>query len=180
MNIKMMGLILGLLVLFLIGMIKIGIAPMIFIIAWILLIEAIIFTVKNHYFDAFIKFMNPKTYKILVDKGNEFFQKNRKWNIIGMYGGSAILFLSSFIYYLTGKMTDDTVHKLNTGGLISICIVVFLFSVPLIFINNIILKRAQTANEYWKWSLIIGACGGIILAAVIFVTALMYVILRSS
>ena len=180
MNIKMMGLILGLLVLFLIGMIKIGIAPMIFIIAWILLIEAIIFTVKNHYFDAFIKFMNPKTYKILVDKGNEFFQKNRKWTIIGMYGGSAILFLSSFINYLIDKMTDNLVPRDYTGGLISICIVVFLFSVPLIFINNIILKRAQTANEYWKWSLIIGACGGIILAAVIFITALMYVILRSS
>ena len=97
-----------------------------------------------------------------------------------MYGGSALMFFISFINCLTGKMTEDTVPKLNTGGLSSIGIAVFLFSVPLIFINNIILKRAQTANEYWKWSLIIGACGGIILAAVIFITALMYVILRSS
>ena len=124
MNIKTIGLMLVLMALLLVLWNEIGTAPFLFIIAWILLIEAIIFTKKKDYFDVFMKFMNPKTYKILVDKGNEFFQKNRKWNIIGMYGGSAILFLSSFINYLTGKMTDDTIPELNTGGLIIIGIAV--------------------------------------------------------
>ena len=97
-----------------------------------------------------------------------------------MYGGSALMFFISFINCLTGKMTEDTVPKLNTGGLSSIGIAVFLFSVPLIFINNIILKRAQTAKEYWRWSIIIGFGGGILLSAVIFITAVIYVMLRGS
>ena len=72
MNIKMIGLMLVLLVLLLIGWAKIGLAPTLFICAWIILIEAIIFTIRKDYHDAQMKFLNPKSYKILEGKEEGF------------------------------------------------------------------------------------------------------------
>jgi hypothetical protein len=146
MNLKMIGLMLVLLALLIIGWYKIGLALTLFIFAWISLIDALISNKKEGYYDAFMKFMNPKFYKKLEGKGEEFVLKNRKWSIRSLYGLSACIFFNSFMMYLIGKMTDDRVSGHNIEVIISIGIVSFIFVVPLIFLNNIILKKARTAD----------------------------------
>lgn len=178
MNIKMIGLMLVLLVLLLIGWAKIGLAPTLFICAWIILIEAIIFTIRKDYHDAQMKFLNPKSYKILEGKEEGFVLKHRKWSIISLFCSSALMFFISIIIYLTYKMTEDTIPGPNTEGFIGIGIIIFIMVSALILINNIFLKKAQTYTEYLTWSLIVGLVGGVLFMAVIFITAAVYFMFR--
>jgi hypothetical protein len=162
------------------GLGTIGIAPTFFIDALLFLIMAILFTIKNRCFDTYTKFINPKMYKMCEEKGEEFVRKNRKWSILGFYGIAVVMFLNGFIFLLPSNITGHAVFKFNIEIFIGTGIIAFFMAAAAFLISKYILKRTQTVEEYWLYSLIVGLIGGAIFAIAIAVFFGIFVIYRHS
>jgi hypothetical protein len=164
MNIKTIGNLILLLLLYFIGLGTIGIAKVFFIMAVLFLIMAIIFTIKNEYYDAFTKFINSKIYSLIEGKSDEFVRRHRKWSIIGFYAIAALTFFNGFI------ISRNKALKFSITPLLGFSILAW--TVIGILISQYLLKKAQTASQYWQWSII----AGFIFAIIYFIGALAYVV----
>jgi hypothetical protein len=164
MKIKTIGLLIASLSLLFIGFGTIGIAKVFSIMAVLFLIMAIVFTINNEYYDAFTKFVNPRMYSLIEGKSDEFVRRNRKWSIIGFYALAALSFINGLI------TSRNTALKFSITPLLGFGILAWI--VIGILISQYLLKKAQTAAQYWQWSII----AGFIFAIAYFIGALVYVV----
>lgn len=132
------------------------------ILAIILLVQAILFSIKTEYYDKFLRFMNPGLYSAYIEKGSDFIRKKRRMNIISYYLISAITGINAFMQ-LKLRPPLDTRHLFSLREFFPFTLVI----IGLIFLVNyfsiLIMKKSKTANEDLAWNIIIGIVLTIIL-----------------
>lgn len=130
--------------------------------ATILLVMALLFTVKREYCIKYFNFANPSYMKRLGEKGEDFKRKNITTNIVGLYIISGATFLNASIQRGGQRL-------LTEGGYVTalkFISITVLLGITLFFLNNFILKKSKSNNTFIGFSVILG----IILAVVLLVT----------
>lgn len=151
----------------------IGITTIIF--ATVILIQAIIFTIKPVYYNKFLKFVNPSIYNVYIKKGDVFIKKKRKINIVMQYILFFILIFDGFMQIKISRNLDIkqiSVYDINEN------ILIVVFTIILIVLTNytskFIMKKSKTASEDFMWNIIFG----IVLAVVLIVAMSIFFLSR--
>jgi uncharacterized membrane protein YbhN (UPF0104 family) len=132
------------------------------ILATIILIQAILFSIKTEYYDKFLSFMNPGLYSAYCEKGSDFIRKKRRMNIISYYLISAIIGFNAFMQIrLMTKIDTRPLFSLREFLTFALVIlgVIFLLN----YFSILIIKKSKTANEDLAWNIVIGIVLAIIL-----------------
>lgn len=162
MNLKSVGISALLLLIIFLMYNTIGAGITILILAIILLVQAILFSIKPEYYDKFLSFMNPGLYSAYSEKGSDFIRKKRRMTIIGYYFGSAVTGFNAF-------MEIKLMTKIDTRPLFSLSefLPFALVILGVIFLTNyisiLIIKKSKIANEDLAWNIIIGIVLALIL-----------------
>lgn len=130
--------------------------------ATILLVQAILFSIKTEYYDKFLGFMNPGLYSAYSEKGSDFIRKKRRMNIIGYYFLSVAIGFNAFMQ-LRLMTTIDTRPLFNLRELLPITLIIFGLIFLINYFSILTMKKSKTANEDLAWNIIIGIVLAIIL-----------------
>lgn len=172
MNLRSVGIVALLLLIIFTMYNTVGIGISILIFAIILLIQAILFSIKPEYYDKYLSFMNPGLYSAYSEKGNDFIRKKRRMNIISYYILSALTGFNAFmqIRFMTNIDTRPlfSLRKFLPFALV-ILVAIFLIN----YISILTMKKSKTAGEDLAWNIIIGIVLVIILIG--FVSSLFFV-----
>lgn len=162
MNLKSVGIsaLLLLIIFFMFNSVGIGITTL--IVAVVLLVQAILFSIKIEYYDKFLSFTNPGLYSAYSEKGSDFIRKKRKMNIISYYILSAITGFNAFTQIrLMNKIDTSSLFSLRESLPLVLVIIGVIFLIN--YISILAMKKSKTANEDLGWNIIIGILFAIIL-----------------
>jgi len=162
MNLKSVGILALLLAIFYLMYNTVGLGITTLILSIILLVQAVLFTIKAKYYDKFLSFMNPGLYSVYSQKGSDFIRKKRRMNIIGYYLLSAVTGFNSFIQIrLLTKI--DAKYTFSLRKLLPLTLVILGVVFLINYISILTMKKSKTANEDLAWNIIIGIVIAIIL-----------------
>jgi len=131
--------------------------------ATILLVMALVFTVKREYCIKYFNFANSSYMKRLEEKGEDFKRKNLTTNIVGLYIISGATFLNASVQR-GGK------RLLTEGGYVTalkFLAITILLGITLFFLNNFILKKSKSNNAFIGLSVLLGVILAVVLLVVI-------------
>ena len=162
MNLKSVGILALLLAIFYLMYNTVGLGITTLIISIILLVQAILFSIKAEYYDKFLNFMNPGLYSSYNEKGSDFIRKKRRMNIISYYILSVITGFNAFMQIrLMTKI--DTRPLLSLREFLPFALVILGVTFLINYISILTVRKSKTANEDLAWNIIIGIVFAIIL-----------------
>lgn len=162
MNIKSVGILTLLLVIFYLMYNTVGLGITTLILSIILLVQAILFSIKNEYYDKFLSLINPGLYSSYSEKGSDFIKKKRRMNIISYYILSAV---TGFNAYMQIRLMTkiDTRPLFSLKEFLPFAVIILVVTFLMNYISISIMKKSKTANEDLAWNILIGIALTIIL-----------------
>lgn len=165
MSLKAVGIMMVMLITFFLLYNTFGMGIANLIISILLLLQAIVFSIKDEYYDKFLKFMNPRLYNVYCQKGSVYIRKTRKMNIIFNYLISIITGFNAFIQL--SFATFDTRHLFSFREFLPFAAIILIIVFILNHISIFIMKKSKTSTENLMWSIIIGIGISIVLIGVV-------------
>jgi hypothetical protein len=123
---------------------------------------AILFTIKQEYYDKYLSFMNPGLYKVYTEKGNDFFRKKRNINIISLYIISVMMGFNAFMQIkLMNDIDTKTLYTFKEFLPFALVVLVAMFIIN--YVSILITKKSKSVGQDLWWNIIIGIVFAIIL-----------------
>lgn len=152
MNIKNLCYVSITLIVFLLLFQTLGLGITTLIIAFIILTQAIVFSLKPEYHDKFYKLVNTTYYNALKEKDDEYIRKSRKMNIISSYVLTVILGFNAYMQIF--------IQKYRFTFTVKQCILIYVafmgFLLLINYISVFILKKSKTVKENFVYSFVLG------------------------
>ena len=153
MNLKPIGIMAILLLIYFLMYNSVGIGITTLILAIIFLIQAILLSIKTENYDKFLSFMNPGLYSAYSEEGIEFIRKNRRENIITYYLLSAVIGINALMQIRVMTLLD-TKPLLSLREFLPVALVILVVVFLINYISILTIKKSKTVNENLAYNII--------------------------
>lgn len=125
------------------------------LVAFILLVQAILFTIRPMFYDRYLSLINPKMYDVLIKKAEDFIKKRRKANIVGLYIISILMGFNGTLQLVLGSNKSNAFLS-SFKDIIVFAVATVCIAALLMVLSTISIKKSKTASEDFAWNILIG------------------------